>query len=47
MRNSIDVAIKHSDSLDDFVNRMELDYGVKIRLTKETISYQCGDMKNR
>lgn len=33
------------DSLDAFVNRMKLEYGVKIRLTRETISYQCGDMK--
>lgn len=45
LRISIDTAIEHSDSLDAFVNRMELDYGVKIRLTRETISYQCRDMK--
>ena len=45
LRISIDAAIEHSDSLDDFVNRMGLDYGVKIRLTRETISYQCRGMK--
>ena len=45
LRISIEAAIEHSDSLDDFVNRMELDYGVKIRLTRETISYQCRGMK--
>lgn len=41
----IDTVIEHSNSLDDFVNRMDLDYGVKIRVTNATISYQTTEMK--
>lgn len=30
--------------MDEFVNKMDSDYGVKIRLTRETISYQSIEM---
>lgn len=45
LREMIDTVIEHSNSLDDFVNRMDLDYGVKIRVTNATISYQTTEMK--
>lgn len=44
LRETIDATIEYSNTLEEFVNKMDSDYGVKIRLTRETISYQSKEM---